>query len=398
MKFNLIAIILVSIFQLNYAQIADKNLIKAGMLVHLELYDQALEAANQSQSSDDKFYPVIMAEINFGIKDFSKALEFYKEAENNFSGEFHLEKAKCFAMLGNKNLAFENLSEYIKTKNKLPVSKIANDAAFQSLKDNLNWGKLWQNADYSDLEIKINQTEASLAAGYQNNFPVLDEALKKYPNNPELLYQQARYLSGMKLYDAALKSINQAITRKPGMDKYQFQKAEVLLKLQNFKDALVAINNAISKNPFSHEYYIIRIDINQNLGNSEKSAEDMALLEYSLPDNPNVKLAKVQMQYDNGNYLQALNGLNDLIRKDQSQPVYYILRGKIGLKAERIQLADEDFGMALDLNPIDADANLGKGMARFKMQDNTSACYYWQKATHQGSREAKENLIKYCKN
>ncbi|NJN32667.1 MAG: hypothetical protein HC824_21335 [Synechococcales cyanobacterium RM1_1_8] len=102
------------------------------------------------------------------------------------------------------------------------------------------------------------------------------------------------------------------------------------------------------------------------------------------------------MEADKGNYLNAIAGLNDLIESDQTNEEYFLLRGKLNLKTQKLQDADEDFGMALDLNPSDSEANFGKGLAKYKLEDNSAACYYWQKAANEGSREALEYLNKYC--
>lgn len=381
----------------SFSQVADKFLIKAGMLSEAKSYEEAFAAINQSTSKSNKYYSKLMADIQYGLKNYQQAIEQYKAIEANSPGTVQLELAKSYANLGNMSQSMEYLKSYFTQKNKLPISKINNDEAFSKFRNNAEWSKMWQSVDYSEAELKVNQVSSASESGYNEYFSdILDEALRKYPNNPELLYQQSKYFADKKMFDAAQRAIAQAINHKAGADKYYFQQAQVQLSNNNQKEALNTINDAINRNPFNLKYYLTRIDINRTLGNSEEVSKDVQLIEFYMPNNSEVEMAKIKLEADKGNYLTAIDGLSTLIEKDQSNKEYFILRGKLELKTQKLQDADEDFGMALDLNPSDADANLGKGIARHQLDDKESACYYWQKASNEGSREALNYINKYC--
>jgi tetratricopeptide (TPR) repeat protein len=379
-----------------YSQTGDRYLIKAGILVNEKQYEKASEALVQSTSKENKNYLRFFAETEYGLKNYQKAIETYNKLEAENPGTYQLELSRCYASLNNLPKAKEYLSSYFSQKNKLPISKIINDEAFANYKNSPEWQSIWQKADYSDVELKVNQlntTADSKYTDYQNG--IIDEGLKKYPSNPELLYHQSKYFFDNKMYDAAKKSIDKALSGR-SLDKYFYLKAQILQKNNNTKEALQAVNDAISRNPYSSVYYLTRIELNRYLGNTEAVNDDLQLIEFSIPDNSEVKLAKIKLEADKGNYLTAIDGLDDLIAADQTHQNYYVLRGQLKLKTQKLQDADEDFGMALDLNPDDADANLGKGMAKMKLDDKAAACYYFQKASNQGSREALEYVNKYC--
>lgn len=379
------------------SQTADKYLIKAALLSDAKQYSQALEAANQSTATDNANYSEILGKIEFGLKNYEKAIDYYNQAEKSQPGNYQLEMAKCYAQLGNKQKAIQEINIYLKSNSKLPISKIVNDESFKALKGSPEWEKIWQSAEYSEQEINVNRVNMASEMGFQENFEsTLNDALLKYPRNSDLLLQKSKYLVSLKQMEAAQGAINQAIATKPGNDKLYYEKALILNNNNNPKEALIAVNNAINKNPFVTAYYLLRVDVNKILGNSDKVKEDLDLMEFSLPGLPEVKMAKVQVDYDKGDYMDALTGLNELIKNDQSKPEYFTLRGKIGLKSERYQNADYDFGMALDLNPSDVDANVGKGLAKLKQQDTNGACFYWQIAAQKGNREAQGYLVKYC--
>ncbi len=381
------------------SQVADKYLIKAGILANVNSYEEASTAINQTSATDNKKYNKIAGDVYYGLKDYQKALEFYNNSEKNESGSSLLEIARCYAMIGNSSKSVENLKKYFSSKNKLPISKIVNDAAFTKYKNDAEWLSLWQNVDYSEVEKVINQVNSASEMDYNEYFSkILDDALAKYPNNPELIYKQSKYLESKNLLDASLKSINRALELKSTNDLFHFQKSNVLTKKQNYKEALTSINNALARNPFKLEYYLLRIEINRILGNNNKVSEDVSFIDFCAPESVEVRLAKTKIEYEKGNYLTALKEISALIQNDQSKVEYYILRGNIGLKSKKLKNADEDFGMALDLNPLNAEANLGKALAKYQMEDKKSACYYWQKASNEGNREAKELLNKYCGN
>ncbi len=379
------------------AQTADDFLLKAGILANSNKFDDALEAINQSASKDNRQYARIMADIQFGLKDFKQAELLYSALEKEYPGLYRLSLARCAGMEGNMANAMEHLNAYFNQKNKLPISKIVNDEAFKKFKGNTSWENMWQNIDYSEAELKVNQsTSASENGDSQYLSGGLDEAMKKFPNNPELLYIQSKFFFDKKMYDAAENSISQAINRKSTEDKYHYQKSQILQKNNKPKEALASINEAIQRNPFNVKYYINRIDLNKTLKNEADVNKDLKFINFCLPDNPEVQLTQVQIEADKGNYMNAIAGLNTLIDKDKTKKEYYLLRGKLSLKTQKLQNADEDFGMVLDLTPDDAEANLGKGIAKYKLQDNQAACYYWQKAANLGNREAVGYLNKFC--
>lgn len=391
-------IIFLNIFELPIsAQTADNFLLKAGMLSNQKEFNGAFEAINQSTSKDNKQYSRIMADIQYGLKNHQEASSIYSELEKENPGSYQLQLARCAGLEGNMIKAMEHLNVYFTQKNKLPISKIINDEAFKKFKGNATWENMWQKIDYSETELKVNQVNAAAENGdTQYLSGLLDEALRKYSTNSELLYQQSRFFSDRKMYSAAEKSINQALSYKSTDDRYHYLKAQVLQKNGKTKEALNSINDAIKRDPYNAKYYLSRIELNKALGNSEEVNKDLKLINFCLPDNSEVQLTQIKIDADKGNYINAIDGLNNLIQKDQTNKDYYLLRGKLSLKTQKLQNADEDFGMALDLNPEDAEANLGKGIAKYKLQDNSAACYYWQKAANQGNSEAMGYLNKFC--
>lgn len=397
MKYIILAGILISVAIDIQAQSPDKYLLKAGMLVEMKNYEEALSAISASQSNVNSKYYKYLADIYYGLKNFDKSVENYLKAEQAASESYPVELAKCFANLGNKAKAIEYLNSYYQSTNKLPISKIVNDEAFLNYKTDPEWQSMLQNANYSDEEIKANQVNSAAELGYNEYFEsVLNQSILKYPTNSVLLYHQSKLQENQKFYDASLLAIKQAIAQKPNNDLYYYQQASILQKNNKTTEALISINKAIELNPFNLAYYIKRIELNQLTGNIEKVNDDVALVEFCAENTPEVQLIKIQEEIDKQNYFTALTGINNLIQKDNTKGKYYVVRGNIYIKAQKYSNADNDFGMALDLNPSDDEANLGKGTAKFKLEDKSAACYYWQKAANKGNREAIDNLNKYC--
>jgi Flp pilus assembly protein TadD len=393
-----IIVYLLALCQLNaFSQVADKFLIKAAMLSDSKMYEDAATAIAQSTSGNTKIYNKVLGDINLGLKNYDTAIDNYVKAGEVSNETYNLDLAKAYAMSGNKPKALEYLTQYLKQKNKLPLSKINNDEAFIKYRSDPDWQKTLQNADYSDLEIAVNRINSLAEAGYNEYFnTAINEALSKYPSNSELLYQQSRYFEENKLYSAALKSITQALSQKPQNDLFLNQKAMMLWKNNETYKALTAINEAINLNPFNLKYYITRIDLNKAQGNTDKVNEDAGFIEFCVPENAEVQLVKIQAEIEKQNYFTALTLVNTLLEKDKNNAKYYIVRGNIYLKALKYQNADNDFGMSLDLNPSDPEANLGKGIAKIKLNDITSGCFYLQKASNEGNREAIEYVSQYC--
>jgi len=72
-------------------------------------------------------------------------------------------------------------------------------------------------------------------------------------------------------------------------------------------------------------------------------------------------------------------------------------RGNLALTLNQVQKADEDFSLALDLNPNLTDAYLKKGNTLHILNDPSGACFYWSKALELGSAEAAMLKKENCK-
>lgn len=398
MKTFILIIHLFTISSLNsFSQAPDKFLIKAAMQSDAQMYDSAAISIKQSTVVNSEIYYKTLANISLGLKNYDVAIDNYLKAENLNNNAYKLDLAKAYALNDNKNKAFEYLSAYLNLKDKTPLSKINNDTAFKKFRTDPGWIAVLKNADYSDLEITINKISTVADVAYNQNFKSsLDEALSIYPSNPQLLYHQSRYFEENKQYTNAIRPINQALQQQPQNHLFLYQKALLLQKNNDNNNALISINEAIRLYPYAIKYYITRIELNKALGNNEKVKEDTDLVEFCLPENADVKLIRIEAEIEKQNYFTALTLINGLLDKDRNNPKYYSIRGIIYLKAQKYQNADNDFGMSLDLNPSDPDANMGKGMSRIKLEDSESACFYLQKALKEGNKEALEYIAKYC--
>ena len=197
--------------------------------------------------------------------------------------------------------------------------------------------------------------------------------------------------------EPAISSINEAIKLYGRSDEYFAMRADLLLKTGKFTSSLDDISRAIHLNPNIPAYYIKRAEIARLAGNYTIAETDLKLYQELNPESPNLYEQWGLLENKRGNYLNALDYYDKLIEKDQGKPQYFIGRGNNALAANQIEKADEDFGMALDLDPTLKDAYLQKGNARLLLQDTQGACDNWGRANQLGSKEATNLIYQHCK-
>lgn len=376
------------------AQLADKQIIQARLLIEEQNFQKAQTVLDQSTHKESKEYILSLAEINAGEKNYTEAINLYSKAGNNYL----LEQARCFALANNAAQAIQKLDAFLKQKSNVPVSEIINDPAFQSIKNTNEWENFWDRISISDLESKLSMIQSIASRGYSSNFAeIVDEAVRKYPSNAQLVYLQAKYFSTKGMMDAAQKAISSALSLKPGNDSYLYTQALIFSDMDNYKEALVSINSAIEKNPYKADYYLTRTRLYRTTGKPDEALKDISFLESTGLSNPDIRYEKALIEQSIGNYLTAIHEMDDLIDKDKTNASYFATRGQLNMKANRFEKADEDFGMVLDLNPNDLESNLNKGNTRFELGDTQGACFYWERAANAGSKEAQNQLYKNCK-
>ena len=397
-------LILYSIFILfGYDAIAQQqvlNRLKTKVLIVQEKYDMALDMLQNSISSQ-KTDNTIFCEIGdcqYHKQDYNHAIINYLKADSILQNSSSFELARCYAAIGDNSNSLLWLEKHLKGNQKKTELEIVSDPVFATISHINEWKEFWKKPWYSETETEINAISALLAKGELNEaLNELDTYQTKISPKHTYYALQAKAYDQQNLPDQSLLSITQAIEKHSLSDDYLSFRALLFLKTGKYPQALDDISKAIKLNPLTPSYYLKRAEIARLAGDMKMAESDLKIYQELYPESVETNHQLGLLEEAKGNHLTALSYYDKVIEKDASKPAYFLERGKIALDAKQIEKADQDFGMALDLDPHIAEAYLQKGNTRQILQDSEGACYCWKKAKQYGNAEAAKLIYQNCK-
>jgi tetratricopeptide (TPR) repeat protein len=160
---------------------------------------------------------------------------------------------------------------------------------------------------------------------YESALKFINEAIKKYPENPFFLEIKAGVLNWLEKDDEALSIINLAIEIKKHPDFYQV-KANSLYALGKYKIALDSIKKAvrIRENP---RYYQTYATILQSLEKYEEALVELDKAK-TIWEDSDYYCIKANILYDLGKYEEAISNIDMAIGISEN-PDYYCLKSWI---------------------------------------------------------------------
>jgi tetratricopeptide (TPR) repeat protein len=373
------------------------GILKARSLMEQKKYETALENLQHAVKKSFQVY-ALSGDCYYQQRNFPKAIENYLIADSIQKDAASFELARCYAQVNDNQKAIFWLQRHLASTHKKTEVEIISDKAFTGLNESIEWNSLWKKSWYTEQEITRNALAASIEKGKAADaLNDLDRLKDNFYPKHEYFALLSKAYAKQNMNEPAISSINDAIKLYARADEYFAMRADLLLKTGKFTGSLDDMSKAIHLNPNIPAYYIKRAEIARLAGNYTLAETDLKLYQELNPESTNLYEQWGLLENKRGNYLNASDYYDKLIEKDQAKPQYFLERGTNSLSANQVIKADEDFGMALDLDPTLKDAFLQKGNAHMILQDTHGACYNWNKAKQLGSKEALNLIYQHCK-
>ncbi|HEY4787609.1 MAG TPA: tetratricopeptide repeat protein [Bacteroidales bacterium] len=378
----------------------DINLLKARACMDQNKIDSALRILTSVQGSQPNYVlDLWLGDCYFHKADLKKASHFYLLADSLNKGSSSYELSCIYAKQNNKNKAIDWLEKYLATPNKKTELDIRRDSSFRSISSSPEWKTCWTKDWYSESETEENAVNALLSKGKASEaMSELESYEDKFSPRHKYFYLQAKIYEKQHLLAPALAVMEKAITFNSFSDDYLALYADLLKDNKKYNDALDYINKAIRINPYHSLYYLKRGEIARLAGNYKQAEKDLRMYKDLYPENLDTYHQLGLLESSQGNNQNAMEFYDILLTKDRTNAQYFVERGSIALTIEQIQKADEDFSLALDLNPNNQEAYLKKGNTLRILNDQEGACFYWSEAKRLGSSEAAKLMYQNCKN
>lgn len=368
----------------------------------IALADQGLlaEAHSLLQSQDhDRAGNVLlgMADISYRMGDVKTALQELSELEKDVPGKGSYLQAKIHAEKGEADLAVRCLRQHLRSPFKHAQDYILLDESFQAIEGSLQWKTLWKEDWYTEEELLLQEVRyLDRNTEYLNALDMIDGEISDGKESAGLLAARGKVLLHMSQKQGSLASYTRAIKSEPGNADFYRERAEVYRAMGEYEKAAEDLERSCRINPEQLNILLDAARLNHKSGDLKSAREDADAYLLYFPDDPEANYVSGSIRMDDGKYFEAIDRFNTCLGADRSDPRYFKARGMCYLATSTFRYARNDFGMALDLDPEDAETWYMKGTSRLNLGDREGAMSDWEHAARLGSRDAAQKLETYA--
>lgn len=377
----------------------DRPLTKARFLVSEKMYEDALAALenNQSSESGQMRSALAMGQALSGLGKLDESNKWLIQVSGDGKADAFYCLAKNYLAMNDFSAAIQFLGKHLADKEHYPEKFIRMDPDFSKLENNREWIHLWQTEWYSDPERQTAECEFLISQGQPDEAKsLITQFLATYPDDPRPWFLQSKI-------DRVLKEERQA--RQALENAWQLSSDQVLLRQEMLRFALESgfyeqVNNMASElirqDPTNPEYLITRALIRILDGKESLALKEIESIEDS-------GIAPAELYYQAGRRFatsiprQAESYLSKAIATGIMDARYYYTRGIVNSALGKTELALDDLAMSLDINPNQPDLYVERARLRLDLGDTEGACHDWKKALEMGNAKAADLLYKYCK-
>ncbi len=370
---------------------------------HLESgqYDSALIYLERSIESDPRnddavFYKGMAL---YSKSQYAMAIQEFDKVEKNSKGKASIWIARSYAQLKDTQKCLQALDIHLNSNYRLPESTLLLDPVLSKLENDPLYIEFWKNGNwYTGFDKTIAE------AGYLINskkFPeaidVLSAGLKAGYRKSPLYAKRAEVYMRVGNDKLALDDLNKALEMDSRNPELLEQRAVIQYRTGKYKSSLEDYNRAVKIAPKELRLYLGRAMALNKIGDYEAAKNDMNLYLQYYPGNDSAWYQFGMINYENENYLDAINCFNNSLKISQNDYRYFAGRGAAYLKTRTYTYAWKDLAMAIDLNPRDSESYVNKGIAAVNTGKMDDACFCFGMGKKLGNKEAFNYAEKYCK-
>ncbi|HOU98619.1 MAG TPA: hypothetical protein PLP65_07210 [Bacteroidales bacterium] len=335
---------------------------------------------------------------------FSKQNHF-QEAINQYIKLFELnDSTKLFsiienyAKLKNKEQTLHWLNIYLKTNNKIPENILRTNPIFSFLNNEKEWNELWKKSWFSELEIKM----GDIIYLYENKdintlIETIENTLKTYPDNNELLIWRAKAFILGQNNKEALKSIEKVLKSNPlNMDALNL-KSTILQNEKKFKNLAQLYLSIYNIQPWEIQWkYKAGLAFNKASLFKESIKELEFYTQYDT-SSANAYYYIGNSFFNLSNKLKAIENYSISIRLNAGNDECFYERAVCFYDLNEFEKAFFDLCMALDLKPSDGKYYYQRGLVNYALNKSIASCRDFERAKQLGFMKAEDYIQRYCK-
>lgn len=357
----------------------------------VRLLSEAVSVHNDSRLYCEKAEAeIVTGDLSAAIADLNTA-----NSIEQYSGEYGL--AGVYARKGDAATSMYHLEIFMKSPFRKSEKEIMLDPAFRKIENSSDWRKFWQKSWYPEIETRISEIEYYTSAGKTKDAQeILSEIRTQYQGNSRLDYASALVSLSSGKYPEAIKSLMALLDANPENENYLLLLARAQSGSSNYAGASETYSKLLNKGIPDAEIYLERAECYIRTGETERALADIEMYLAFFPDDKDALSMAGRIESATGNNLGALRYYTENVRKNPNDPQCYIERANAYMSSRSWEWAANDFSMSLDLDPVNPEAWLNKGISLLNSGNSNGACHDFRQALKLGNRKATDYISKYC--
>jgi Flp pilus assembly protein TadD len=381
-----------------YGQATVDYILKAKALIEGGKAAQAslLLAGAIAEKNDSRLY-ILRAEAKILTGDLSGAISDLNAANTITAGSGEYGLARVYSMKGDATTSVYHLERNLGSSLRKEEKEILLDPAFGKIENSTEWRQVWKKEWYSKSEKALSEIEYYTTAGkIDESKALLNEIKSDFPGGDDAVYGEALInLASGKYSDAAVLA-DKLSAANPESEKYLRLLAKSQALGSNPSGALVTYTKLLNLSVADAQLFMLRAECYRKTGEIEKAQTDVQkYLELYPADKTALSMAG-RLEAASGDNLKAIEFFSGNIKLHPGDPECFIDRANSYFVAKSWQWAADDYGMALDLKPGNAEAWLNKGIALLNSGKKEDACHDFTKALNLGNKKASDYISRNC--
>ncbi|RPI14513.1 MAG: tetratricopeptide repeat protein [Ignavibacteriae bacterium] len=231
---------------------------------------------------------------------------------------------------------------------------------------------------------------------YDSAIIYLNAAITEDPFNGDGYYYRGLLKVNFKNYEEAVDDLDKSLNYNNNNWNAHNFKGIALGYLKRYTEALKCFNTAISLKPDEVNIYVNRAHLKAYMKDKD-AREDYDIAIRMDGFNEYIYESRAEMYLMEKKYSDALKDLNKAFELGSKKPFTYYKRAIANAYLFKKKEAMDDINKAIELDPAYADAYIWRGALRYAFNEKSKACDDLREAVRLGSKEAEEELKKYCK-
>ena len=360
-----------------------------------------LEAINILSSALDseknsKLY-LKRADIYISLNQLDKAISDLKEADGMEPGIGSYGLARAYSLKGDPAMAISYLEKNMNSAYKIGEKEVLLDKYLTKISNTPEWKQFIKKDWYSKIESSISEIEYYVSLGRTSEaLEILKDLENNYPEDPRLSYIKGYIAYANDQYREAMLIMVPLVDDEPYNVEYLNLLANSRFAMKNYAGAAESYLRLLNIGSDDASLLLKLAECYKGIFAYDKAISYIDIYLSLYPSNVDALNIGGSIERASGNYTNALRYYSKCLDEDSGEPRFYIDRADTYFVLKSWELAANDYGMALDLNPGNAESWLNKGISHLNLKQLETGCFCLEMAKKMGNDKASSLLERNC--